>query len=285
GRLVHEIGDASGPIFPRSSNKPMQAAGMLRAGYQPRDTADLALAAASHFGEPMHVDRVRAMLTAGGLDVTALACPPDLPSLASARQDVLAAGGGPDRLFMNCSGKHAAMVLTCVTAGWPVDGYLNPDHPLQVCMRDEVERVIDGPVAAAGVDGCGAPVFAMSLRRLAGAFLTFVSAAPGSPERRVADAMREFPELMSGTGANDARLMRGVPGLLAKIGAEGVVAVAVPGVGAVAVKIDDGASRARTPAVIAGLRQLGVSNSALDELSEQVILGGDHPVGAIRLVL
>ena len=123
---------------------------------------------------------------------------------------------------------------------------------------------------------CGwlrAPVFAMGVRELAGAYLTMVSAEPGSPERRVVDAMREHPELVSGTRADDARLMREVPGLLAKIGAEGVVAVAVPGVGAVAVKIDDGASRARTPAVIAGLRQLGVSSSVLDELSEQVIYG------------
>ena len=84
GRLVYEMGDVEGPIFPRSSNKPMQALGMLRSGYQPRDTADLALAAASHHGEPMHVDRVHAMLEASGLDVSDLACPPDLPTSTDA---------------------------------------------------------------------------------------------------------------------------------------------------------------------------------------------------------
>ena len=114
------------------------------------------------------------------------------------------------------------------------------------------------------MDGCGAPVFAISLTGLARAFLRIVSAEPGTPERAVADAMRAHPELVSGTGADDARLMRGVPGLLSKGGAEGVVAVALPGIGAVALKIDDGAMRARLPVLVAALRRLGVDGPILD---------------------
>jgi L-asparaginase II len=139
-------------------------------------------------------------------------------------------------------------------------------------------------VAAVGVDGCGAPLFAASLTGLARAFQALVTAAPGSVERTVADAMRAHPELVAGTGAaaGDTRLMAGVPGLLAKHGAEGVAAVAVPEVGAVALKIDDGAARARLPVLVSALRRLGVAAPVLDELAGTPVLGGGEPVGAVR---
>ena len=130
---------------------------------------------------------------------------------------------------MNCSGKHTGMLRTCVAAGWSTDDYPLPDHPLQKQIRTAVEDLAGEPVTAIGVDGCGAPVMAISLRGLAGAFLRCATAAPGSDERRVADAMRAHPTLVSGTGADDEHLMTGVPGLLSKGGAEGVLAVAVPG--------------------------------------------------------
>ncbi|WP_018347597.1 asparaginase [Longispora albida] len=284
GSVVASAGDITGAIFPRSSNKPMQAVGMLRAGLRFEDSADLALGSASHYGEPVHVDRARAILAAGGLDESDLACPPDLPVLASARRDVLAAGGGPARLFMNCSGKHSAMLRTCQAAGWPTEGYREAGHPLQKTIQATVEDLIGGPVPAAGVDGCGAPVFALSLTQLAKVFLNLVHAEPGTPERLVADAMREHPLLVAGTGGDDTLLMQGIPGLLSKGGAEGVAAVAIPGVGAIAAKIDDGASRARTPVTVAALRKLNVSAGVLDDLAEQVLLGGGHPVGAVRAV-
>jgi L-asparaginase II len=136
------------------------------------------------------------------------------------------------------------------------------------------------------VDGCGAPLFAFSLTGLARAFLALVTAEPGSVERTVADAMRAHPELVAGTspGAGDTLLMAGAPGLLAKSGAEGVGAVAVPGAGAVALKIDDGGARARLPVLVSALRRLGVTGPALDALAETPVLGGGATVGGVRAV-
>ena len=250
GRPVAAAGDVTGPMFPRSANKPMQAVGMLRAGLVLADPAELALAAASHRGEPMHLERVRAMLRAGGLSEDDLVCP-----------------GG---VLSNCSGKHAAMLRTCQVAGWPINGYERADHPLQLALEATVEELAGEPAGAVGVDGCGAAVFALSLVALAGAYLRLVGAPPGTPEAAVVDAMRAHPELVSGTGEPEARLMRELPGALVKGGAEGVLAVALPGVGAVTMKIDDGAARPLMPVLASALPRLGVT--------------ADVPEGAIRVV-
>ncbi|GID25049.1 asparaginase [Paractinoplanes brasiliensis] len=273
-------GDVASPIFPRSSNKPLQTVGMLRAGLVPRDDADLALISGSHFGEPFHVRRVREILAAAGLGVDALRCPASLPLAESARDEWLRTGGGPERVLMNCSGKHAGMLATCVANDWPVESYLDPAHPLQVAIARAVADLAGEKIAAVGVDGCGAPVLALSLTGLARAFERLVTAEPGSHERRVADEMRAHPELVAGTAADDTVLMAAVPGLLAKGGAEGVVAVAVPGAGAIAIKIDDGGMRARTPVLLDELDKLGVKAPVIEEL----ILGGGEPVGRVRAV-
>jgi L-asparaginase II len=279
GAVVASTGDVTSPIFPRSSNKPAQAVGMVRNGLRAA-APELALAAASHSGEPFHVERVRALLAEGRLDESALACPADLPLHEPSAHAVLAAGGGPTRLQMNCSGKHAAMLRTCQASSWKLEGYLEPDHPLQVALRDAVEDLASERVAAVGVDGCGAPLFALSLSALARTFLRLVDGA----EPDVADAMRAHPELVAGTGRDATLLMAGVTDLLAKDGAEGVYAVALPGAGAVAVKIDDGAARARTPVLVSGLRRLGVAAPVLDELAETPVRGGGRPVGAVRSI-
>ena len=289
GELVAAAGDPDGPVFPRSSNKPMQAVGMRRAGLRLPESAHLALVAASHSGEPEHIDGVRALLRHGGLTESDLRCPPDLPIGEEARRDWLATGRGKEPIAMNCSGKHAGMLLTCLAAGWPTVDYRAADHPLQKQLRSTVEDLAGEPVAATGVDGCGATVFALSLRGLAGAFLRLVEAAPGTAERTVADAMRAHPHLVGGRGPerDDTRLMQGVPGLLAKGGAEGVLAVALPGVGAVAAKIDDGSRRPLGPVVVAALRHLGVDAPVLDELASgatATVYGGGEPVGAVRAV-
>ncbi|MFF3851905.1 asparaginase [Micromonospora sp. NPDC002575] len=284
GATVAAAGDVGSPVFPRSASKPMQTVGMLRAGLPLTDPADVAIVSASHAGEEFHVARVGALLAGAGLDESDLGCPPDLPMGELAREAVLRAGGGPTRGRMNCSGKHAGMLLTCLAAGWPRAGYRQPEHPLQLALRATVQECTGEPVAAVGVDGCGAPVLAVSLTGLARAYLRLVSAGPGSPERAVADAMRAHPELVGGTWAEDSRLMRGLPGTLAKIGAEGVIAAALPGVGAVALKIDDGATRARMPVLVSALRRLGVRAPVLDEYAELPLLGGGVPVGAVRPV-
>ncbi|MEH1169587.1 asparaginase [Micromonospora sp. CPCC 205539] len=282
GVPVAVAGDVTAPIFPRSASKPMQAIGMLRAGLPLTDPADLALVSASHAGEDFHLARVGALLGRAGLDASALHCPPDLPVGAAAREAVLRAGGGPTRVQMNCSGKHSGMLLTCQAAGWPLDGYWRPEHPLQQQLRAAVEEFTGEQAAAVGVDGCGAPVLAVSLTGLARAYLRLVDAEPGSAPRVVADAMRAHPEIVGGTRADDTRLMRGIPGLLAKVGAEGVIAVGLPGVGAVAIKIDDGADRARMPVLVSALRRLGVDAPVLAEYAEAPLFGGGVPVGAVR---
>ena len=291
GTVLTSIGDITAAVFPRSSNKPMQTVGALDSGLDLVDPADLAIASASHRGEPFHVDRVRQLLTRFGLTADDLGCPADLPYDDEARTAVLASKAGPSRLHMNCSGKHAAMLAACVTAGWSTTDYLDPDHPLQRANRAAVERFIDEEIAATGVDGCGAPLFAFSLTALARVFQRFVDAEPGSRPRTVADAMRARPDLVSGTTGTDTVLMRAVPGLLSKGGAEGVAAMALPGVGAVAVKVDDGNQRATVPVAVAALRTLlsGVEHdaAALAAVGHRAIVGGDGrggstEVGAVR---
>jgi L-asparaginase II len=280
GVVIAEVGEGRKPIFPRSSNKPLQTVGMLRAGLRPREETDLALVSGSHFGEPFHVQRAEAILAAAGLSAEALRCPPALPASEHERDALLRSGGAPARIFMNCSGKHSGMLATCTGRGWALESYRDADHPLQVAIAKAVADLAGEPIAATGVDGCGAPVFAFSLIALARSFQRLVDAAPGSEERRVADAMRAHPELVAGTGADDTVLMAGVPGLLSKGGAEGVQVVAMPGVGAVALKIEDGAMRARMAVLRSALELLGVDSPVVGE----PVLGGGLPVGEVRAV-
>jgi L-asparaginase II len=300
GTVVLRAGAVDPPIFPRSSNKPMQAAAMLRCGLD-LDGELLALAAASHAGEDFHVTGVRKILADAGLTEdpgplhrSPLQCPPDLPLDEDARRAVLLAGGHAERIYMNCSGKHAAMLATCVAAGWPTASYTDPGHPLQAEIRHAIERLAGEPVTVPpGVDGCGAPLFAISLTGLARAFGALVQADPGSPERRVADAMRAHPAWTSGSARPDRRLVQAVPGLLLKSGAEGVQGLALADGRAAAFKIDDGdgARRARIAVAVALLRAIGADDlpgtdrAVLDELASPAVYGGGRVVGEVRVRL
>lgn len=282
GSVLLARGDVASPAFPRSCNKLMQAAGLVELGYDGRDEL-LALAAASHDGEPHHVAGVRRILATVDLDDSALRTPPDWPLLESARDDLVRAGEGPAPVLMNCSGKHAAMIATCVGQGFPLDDYRAADHPLQQHLRGTVERLAGESVAAQGIDGCGAPVLAISLTALARAFSRSATAEQGSPERLVADAMRAHPEYVGGTGHLVTELMDGVPGLLVKDGAEGVLAGSLADGRAFALKVDDGAGRPR-PVLAAGvLRSLGVDAEVLDRYDVAPLLGGGVPVGELRV--
>ncbi|RRR99631.1 asparaginase [Glycomyces terrestris] len=292
GNLVASIGDTGSPVFPRSSNKPMQALAMLRAGWEPGSEADLAIAAASHRGEPFHLERVRSVLAGAGLGEEHLQCPPDLPGNPDARNAVVALDGPePKRVYMNCSGKHSGMLAACAAAGWDLAAYRDPEHPLQELVTATVEELTGDAVEHVGVDGCGAPVLAVSLHGIARAFARFVEAPEGTPERRVADAMRAHPHLIDGTNGPDNRSMTAVPGLLAKGGAEGFHVVAVPGVGAAAVKIDDGAGRASMPVALRALATMAgwevplAAKPEIDALTWPEVLGGGEPVGRVRTLL
>jgi L-asparaginase II len=286
GTVRRALGDPDRPCFPRSSSKPLQAVGMLRAGLDLKG-ADLAIAAGSHSGEPMHVDRVRALLDAGGIAASALACPASYPLSEQATAALRAQGMAPAPIFMNCSGKHAAMLLTCRVAGWPLQGYTDPDHPLQRSLASTVADLAGEPLAAVGVDGCGAPLFGHSLTSLARAFGRLVAGAPGTPTRRVADAMRAHPEMVGGTDREDTVLMNAVPGLLLKGGAEGVHAGALATGAAFAFKLDDGGNRARPPLIAAALRVVGVRTDEPKELADLAapeVTGGGRKVGELTVV-
>jgi L-asparaginase II len=255
GRVARAAGRPDEPMLPRSALKPLQAVGMVTAGL---DVAPelLALAAASHTGEPRHVDLVERLLATVSLPVTALRNKPGVPL-----DPVRAADPGPSAVGAPCSGKHAAMIATCVCAGWPVEDYQGPDHPLQRWLRREVERLTGTRAGAMVFDGCGAPTFTLPLTALAWAMRLLVLAAPGSPERRVADAMRAHPEVVGGEVRAVTHAMRAVPGLLAKDGAEGVVAFALADGRAGAVKVHDGADRALGSALLGALAAWSVASA------------------------
>jgi L-asparaginase II len=283
GSAIASFGDPAQPVFPRSCVKPLQATGMVQLGLAgPAEW--IALAAASHSGQPQHLGVVQQMLASAGLDEHDLACPAAMPLDAAASAEWVRAGRPPTRLAMNCSGKHAAMLLTCRARDWPTAGYLAADHPLQLALRATVAELAGEAVGAVGVDGCGAPLFAISLTGLARSFARIATAELGTAAHAVVSAMRAHPDLVAGTGRPATALMIGVPGLIAKDGAEGGFAAALPDGRALAVKVDDGAQRAADRAVVAGLRLLGVSANVLEEWAELPVLGGGVPVGSVRVV-
>lgn len=283
GEIRFSAGTPEQPIFARSSLKPFQAVGMLRSGLR-LAPPELALGTASHSGSTLHRELIAAELAAAGLTESDLDCPPALPIGPAELRSYLRDGLEESRLAMNCSGKHTAMLLACLANDWPVSGYLDPAHPLQRLLADTVADLAGEPVQTTGIDGCGAPLFAISLAGLARGFARIATAAAGptpGPERQVAEAMRAHPELVAGEGRAATTLMRTFPGLIAKDGAEGVFAAALPDGGAVAVKIDDGASRAADLAVVMGLRHLGLAGPEVTDLTTLPVLGGERPVGRI----
>jgi L-asparaginase II len=282
GSVAFAAGDVDRPVLPRSSNKPVQATALLAAGWAPRSPAELAIGAGSHNGEDAHRELAAAMLDAVGLTADDLGCPPALPQHEATKAAWIAADRKPDRLAMNCSGKHAAMLSACVASGWPTVGYLERDHPLQQAIEGRLGEAAGERVTAVVVDGCGAPQHALSVTGLARGVLALVQADVGSRDRSVADAMRAEPWFVAGTGREDTDLMRAVPGLLVKGGADGVHVAAVPGRGAVALKMDDGGERGRTPALSAALLRLGVPADVLAPWLLTPVAGGERVVGEVR---
>jgi len=294
GGIVEARGDVTSQILPRSCNKPLQALGMLHAGLD-LDHELLALACASHSGEPFHIEGVRKVLAGAGLDEGALQTPADYPLDDAARDAWIRTGGGKEPVLMNCSGKHAAMLATCVANGWPTESYRDPEHPLQQQIITTFAEMTGEPVEHVAVDGCGAPLLSTSLVGLARAFGRIARGLDGNDRpdersHRVAEAIRGYPSYVSGSTRDELTLLTAIPGAIGKAGAESCYAVALPDGRAFALKTDDGAARARGPVMAAMLERLGVTAEegvdaeGVRRSGAQPLLGGGKPVGEIRAV-
>ncbi|MET1088123.1 MAG: asparaginase [Arthrobacter sp.] len=294
GSTVAAAGDPLAPFYPRSSLKPLQAVALVRAGLKLPPHL-LALAAASHSGAAEHRDGALRILELHGLSVSDFANSTDLPYGVKERAEWLRSGGGATQLTQNCSGKHAAMAATCVINGWPVQGYLDPSHPLQQLVAETVRDLTGEEPFALSTDGCGTPLFALTLRGMARAFGLIAHAAAdslatdddGGPASRNAEAavglaMQRHPEMVAGEGRDVTELMRLLPGSVAKDGFEGVQLVGLADGGAVAVKISDGGDRARMPATVTLLAASGVDTGQLAAISTAPVLGAGRQVGLLQ---
>jgi L-asparaginase II len=268
GHIIWELGDTQRPVFPRSAVKAIQALPLVESGAADAfgfADRELALACASHSGEPAHAQLARAMLEKAGLDESALECGTQWPMSRAASDSLIRAGGEPCALHNNCSGKHSGFLCTCVHAGIDHHGYVRADHPEQERVREAMEAVTGAPHTAdnRGTDGCSIPTYAVPLRNLARGFARMVSGNGLEPVRakaagRLLRACMAEPFLVSGTGRADVALMEAAPGrIFVKTGAEGVYCAALPELGyGIALKCGDGASRASEAMVAAVLARL-----------------------------
>jgi L-asparaginase II len=242
GAVVAELGDAAFPASLRSSAKPFQALQLVRAR-EDLDEQDVAIASASHRAEPAQIDAVRRLLAKA-------------PASADDLELGLQEGRPPEKIFHNCSGKHAGMLATCRARGWETRGYRLAGHPLQDEILAEVAATADVGAAEVktGVDGCGVVCFSLPLERVAFMFSRLEARDGGG---RVAAAMRAHPQLVGGEGQLDTQLMQALPGWVAKGGAEGLLGAAGPGGVGVALKAADGNFRALRPALPVVLAALG----------------------------
>ena len=268
------LGNSEQLIFPRSCVKSIQGAAMVRAGLK-LEPRLLALGCSSHSGSAEHLSAVREILALAKLDETALQCMLDRPL---GEEDRRAWGDKPPtRISMNCSGKHAAMLLTCVTNGWPIESYLDPAHPLQVAIKAELEALAGEAITLTSTDGCGAPLFLMSLAGLARA-IRAITLSTDEVHQSVMNASRAFPEMVAGKGRLTTQMMEAVPGLYMKDGAEAVEVASMTDGRTLVFKVSDGSLRPFRVLVHAGLERLGIESP----YEAENVLGGDRVIGAIR---
>jgi L-asparaginase II len=274
GSVNFSLGDPSHLVFPRSTVKCIQGAAMVAAGLQ-LEPRLLALGASSHSGSSEHIAGVKEVLTLAKLDESALQCMLDKPLGEAERR---AWGETPaTRIAMNCSGKHAAMLLTCVTNGWPIANYLDAAHPLQVAIKGEIESLAGETITLTSTDGCGAPLFLLSLAGLARAIRAItISTKPA--HQVVMQASRAFPEMVAGKGRLTTQMISAVPGLYLKDGAEAVEVASMTDGRTLVFKVSDGSLRPFRVLVHAGLAKLGIDSP----YEVENVLGGDAIIGTIR---
>jgi len=277
GKRVLTKGDPNAFIYPRSAIKSIQASAMVRKGLV-QEVRHLALICASHSGSKAHQEGALEILRGAGLTENALQCIADRPLGLQERKEW--GDKEPTRLAMNCSGKHAGMLATCVANNWPIENYLSPAHPLQLTIKEEFEKLSGEKISKISVDGCGAPLFLISMQGLANAFHNL--AISNDPvHKQVVAACLAFPELVAGIGRSDTELMKAVPGLFLKIGAEGVQAAFLPDGRTVVFKVSDGSERAHQIILQSAFEKLG----AKFEVKHPEVLGGGKVIGEIRAAL
>ena len=274
GSTCLELGDSAHLIYPRSTVKSIQASAMVRHGLslEPRL---LAFSASSHSGSSMHIDAVREILALAKLDDSALQCMLDRPIGEKERREY--GDAAPTRIAMNCSGKHAAMLLTCVINGWSIENYLDADHPLQLACKAELENLSGEKITVTSTDGCGAPLFLISVAGLARA-IRAITISTDSIHASVLAASRQFPVMVAGIGRLTTEMMEKVPGLYMKDGAEAVNIASMPDGRTLVFKVADGSLRPFKTLLHAGLSRLGVTM----QYEEEKVLGGDKVIGSIK---
>lgn len=287
GKSLLSRGNTRVAVYPRSTLKPLQAITVLNTGVELTDL-ELALTTASHSGSRQHRDAVADFLTRHQLGQSLLQCPADWPLDRSERAQMLADGESePSQLAMNCSGKHSGFLAACQHMGWELDNYLEPSHPLQRAILATIEEYTGESVAHQSVDGCGAPLFAVSVEGLSTAMARIVSEDTVA-SRRLLTAVSRHPWAIAGEGHPNTVVIERLGGI-AKIGAEGLVVIALPSGVAVAVKILDGSMRATTPVAIEALRKVGAVDSptadALLSLTSETVTGGSQVIGGLHVRL
>jgi L-asparaginase II len=270
GRHMLSIGDVNAPILPRSSIKPIQTLAMIRAGLD-LSPLSLALASSSHSGQPRHTAGVLEILQSAHLDESDLKNTPDFPLDESERRRWERDGLAASSLAQNCSGQHAAMLATCVTNGWDIASYLDPEHPLQKKIAWTLEELAGDSVGRPRRDGCGVPSYPMSLAMLARCFAELAGSA-ATDARAVVSAMTTYPELIGGTGRPSTQIAKTIPDFVGKDGAEAVYVGAFTDGRALAIKISDGGFRALWPTVAAVLSRID-SHPGLRLLEEEFTHG------------
>ena len=277
GTIFKSLGDIETKIYPRSTVKCAQASAMVRHGLK-LEPRLLALAQSSHSGAAMHMDGAREILASVGLDESALQCALDRP-LGDAERRTWG-DAAPTRIAMNCSGKHAAMIATCVINNWPVDSYLDAAHPLQVAIKAELETLAGEKISVTSTDGCGAPLFLISVIGLARAIRT-ITISSDPTHKSVMDAARAFPEMVGGVGRHNTEMMQEVPGLFMKDGAEAVNVCSLSDGRALVFKVSDGSLRAFRTIVHACLKEFGIDTS----FTPEKVMGGPRVIGTIRATI
>lgn len=301
-QIVYATGDIDSPIYLRSAAKPFIAAAVIEAGVRERfslEPQEIAVMAASHSGEPFHLEAVASILRKIDMDESALQCGTHLPYDEKTAREMIRSGTAPTPIYNNCSGKHAGILALCVILGADPRTYLSAENPAQRAILDFCARLSDEDphTWTLGVDGCGIPVYATGLRRAALSFARFASLegireTDAAALRVVRDAMREHPEYVAGTGQLDTVLMQAAQGsMFCKGGAEGVEGVGAIGAGLGLVsKVLDGSARARAPATMALLARLGLLEDAkakeLSRLSCPIVYNrAGRMVGEIRAIV